>query len=325
MRVAVRFAVVIAAGLSVFGTPASAQYRGLQAQMCAVIDCSPANPNTRANVAAEEARRRALTAARAAELERRNDAAQADQRGLDAAARGDWQAAANAYIDALKDAPDDQTIRTHLDRANLGLADTANATQTGELRRRIADALNAADIEGMRRRLHVEELQLAIPAACFVAEQLESGAACDVIDPVSLGWNLAGANEHREMLHILREEFAEKIVFMSFPEDMGIGTRVGLVQEMYTVEAREFEALVSRIRSAMSNEQKAAKLRTKFAIADSAGVSVLRRRVADETRRSADTLMRYVRNHPEGPGVAFHCELACRQLIAAARGADVFN
>jgi hypothetical protein len=249
-----------------------------------------------------------------------------DREGVDALNREDWEDAQNLFETALELAPDSDVIRTHLDSAKAGLADADSASKLSALHQNAEDAENAANLAALHQRLHVDEIQLAIPAACLVAGQLESDAACDVIEAGSLGWELAGANEQRwKMLHILAEDAEQKLVFMSFPSEMELESRVALIQALYAAEARQFAVLVSRIQLAMQSDQQAAKLRTEFAIRDSDAVAILRQEAADESRRDADAASRYIRAHSDSRGISFRCDFACHRIVDAARGINVFD
>ncbi|HET8666374.1 MAG TPA: hypothetical protein VFM10_00240, partial [Terriglobales bacterium] len=68
------------------------------------------------------------------------------------AGRGNWQGAADHFIDALQFAPESTAIREHLNRANRELADTASAADIAALRARINDAIAASGIEALRQR-----------------------------------------------------------------------------------------------------------------------------------------------------------------------------
>jgi hypothetical protein len=94
------------------------------------------------------------------EMERQRDEAarirkadEADQQGLVASNRGDWDEAARWFVEALGFAPDSVEIRAHLDRVNLALADAGSATAILEMRRRIEDSIAAAKIEALRQKL----------------------------------------------------------------------------------------------------------------------------------------------------------------------------
>jgi hypothetical protein len=259
------------------------------------------------------------------EAERKQKADEANQRGLEASGRGDWNEAANRFMEALEFAPDSSEIRTNLERANASLADAGSAAEIVALRQRIEDSITAANIQAQRLSFAAKVTRAAIPAACLVADQLESSASCDVIDASRLGWNLAGANGDREMLRILGAEAAQRVVFMSFPSEMGVGARVSLVQKLYALEASEFAKLISRIQSAMQNDQQAARLRTEYAIRDSAAVAALWQSAADESRQSADTTSEYITTHSESSGITFHCDSACHQVIRAAQAINAFD
>jgi hypothetical protein len=93
------------------------------------------------------------------ESERKQKAEEADQKGMEAANRGDWKAAANWYIEALGFAPNSAEIRAHLDRANTALADSGSAAEIGALRARIEDSIAAAKIQAMQQ--HLEDKRAA--------------------------------------------------------------------------------------------------------------------------------------------------------------------
>jgi hypothetical protein len=220
--------------------------------------------------------------------------------------------------------PDDSAIQSNLQDAEEKHSEES-AAQINAVRVREKDPGRPEYIEALRQRFHVEAIQLDIPAACLAAGQLTSTAACDVIDAIGLGWDAGGQSAYIESLRILDKEAAKRVVFLSFPREMGVGSRVALVQKLYDAEVREFAALVSRIEFAMQNDQLTARLRTEYAIRDSASVAELRNRAADESRQSASAASLYIRNHGESKGVTFRCESACRGLIKLAQGVNVLD
>jgi hypothetical protein len=335
MTTHIRSYVLGAAVLSCFldGAWAQDQYRTPGAQRCAVIDCNAPNRRGRdpdaaaaaaaAQAAADQQRRDAEAAAEEAR-QRQEEADADDRRGLQAAYNRDWTTAAAAFIEALELEPDDQAIRAHLDRARIGAADSQSAADIGQLNARIDDALAAADIDALRERFHIEALQMAIPPACLVARRLQASAICDVIRYTGVGWHAADANGQIEMLKILASAVARQTVFMSFGT-LPLRGQIGLVDAMQKIQARAFERLEKQIRTAMLDDQKAAKLRTRFAIADASAVAALRALAVAEGRRSADTHLRYLASHPNAPGITVHCEGACRQLVEASQGVGAFH
>jgi hypothetical protein len=110
----------------------------------------------RAAEAAAEQRRLDLQRERE-EAERKEKAGKADQSGQDAAARGDWKAAADNFMEALEYAPGSADIRARLDRANTALADQGTAADIVALRQRIQDSITAANLDAFRERLEDED------------------------------------------------------------------------------------------------------------------------------------------------------------------------
>jgi hypothetical protein len=90
------------------------------------------------------------------EAVQRAQAAAADQKGLEASNRGDWEEAANRFLEALKLAPDSTAIRAHLDRATIGLADSKSAARIAALHQRIQDAIQAANLKALRLRFYAD-------------------------------------------------------------------------------------------------------------------------------------------------------------------------
>lgn len=88
--------------------------------------------------------------------EKEQKAADADQNGMQAANRGNWEEAINFFLTALSFAPDNQTIRTHLFQARTALSDTRSAQEMAAVRQRIEGALAAADIQALRQNVEVE-------------------------------------------------------------------------------------------------------------------------------------------------------------------------
>jgi hypothetical protein len=91
------------------------------------------------------------------EAERKRKAGEADQKGLDAANRGEWKTAADWFMAALQFAPESAEIRAHLDRANTALADAGTAAEILALHQRVENALAAADLQAMQQKLEDEE------------------------------------------------------------------------------------------------------------------------------------------------------------------------
>ena len=84
----------------------------------------------------------------------------------------------------------------------------------------------------------------AIPAVCIIADELESNAACKVIDAVQLGEELANAESSEQMRRILAEEVAKKVVFLSFSGNE-IGCKSG-------PSAKDLRGRTSRVRCGIS-------------------------------------------------------------------------
>ncbi|HEY5839684.1 MAG TPA: hypothetical protein VIT19_11660 [Pyrinomonadaceae bacterium] len=109
------------------------------------------------------------------EIERKRKANEADRRGLDAANRGRWKEAANLFIQALGYAPGNAAIRSHLDRANLAIADVGSAAEILALRQRIEDAIATANLEAARQQMEDEVAvqRLAALSESFRAQIIE--------------------------------------------------------------------------------------------------------------------------------------------------------
>src|SRR5947209_7881147 len=90
------------------------------------------------------------------EMERNRKANEADQKGLDAANHGHWKEAASLFIQALGFAPKSAEIRSHLDRANLAIADAGSAAEILAFRQRIEDAIATANIGAWRQQMEEE-------------------------------------------------------------------------------------------------------------------------------------------------------------------------
>jgi hypothetical protein len=159
----------------------------------------------------------------------------------------------------------------------------------------------------------------------MIADELDSNESCRVIDAVQLGEELANAKSSEEMRRILAEEVAKKVVFMSFPKEMHLASKVALVQKIYVAERAQFDVVFANIRSSLTNDQQAAQLRTQFAIRDSKDVAALQQRVHDENRQAVDAASTYLEQHPRSQGFQHECKLACRQAVAAAQGINVFD
>ncbi|MGZ4897966.1 MAG: hypothetical protein ACXV9O_16070 [Candidatus Angelobacter sp.] len=105
--------------------------------------------------------------------ERKQKADAADQKGLEAANRGDWKEAANWFIEALGFAPNSTEIRAHLDRANTALADGGSAAEIGALRTRIADSIATARLEAVQREVEDRKAAQRLKA---LSEELRIGS-----------------------------------------------------------------------------------------------------------------------------------------------------
>jgi hypothetical protein len=126
---------------------------------------------------------------REAEEEQARKAKEADQAGQAAAARGDWVQAANLFIQALSLAPGDASIRAHLDRANVGLADMQTAGQIADLRRTIEDQILAANIAALRKstedELLAQRLKAFYESIAALANAAPVQAERRVVEPLS--------------------------------------------------------------------------------------------------------------------------------------------
>jgi len=126
---------------------------------------------------------------REAEEEQARKAKEMDQAGQLAAARDDWVQAANLFIQALALAPGDASIRAHLDRANVGLADMQTAGQIADLRRTIEDQILAANIAALRKSTEDELLAQRLKAFYESLAALAASAPAHVerrvVEPLS--------------------------------------------------------------------------------------------------------------------------------------------
>ena len=159
----------------------------------------------------------------------------------------------------------------------------------------------------------------------MIADELDSTRTCDVIDAIRLGFELANAKNYEEMRRILAEQVANKVVFLSFPREMRLESKVKLVQKIYVAERVHFDAVFANIESSLTNDQDAAQLRTQFAIRDSQDVAALQQRLHDENKQTIDAASTYLEQHPKSQGFQHECKLACRQAFAAAQGINVFD
>jgi tetratricopeptide (TPR) repeat protein len=134
----------------------------------------------------QEEQRRQLQRQR--EAERRQNAEAADQKGLQAAARGDWREAMNRFIEALQFAPESSEIKEHLERANTALADVSTAAEILVLHQRVEDAITAANLNAVKEGM---EDDLTAQRLTVMSESFRGQTAADsrkaVVVPVSAG------------------------------------------------------------------------------------------------------------------------------------------
>jgi hypothetical protein len=90
---------------------------------------------------------------RRAREEQAKKARDADAAGLAAQSRGEWFIAANRFMEALTYAPNDVTIRLHLERADAALSDSLTAENLAYFRQRIEDQITTARLAGLRQSL----------------------------------------------------------------------------------------------------------------------------------------------------------------------------
>lgn len=115
-------------------------------------------------------------------------------------------------------------------------------------------------------------------------------------------------------------------VFFAFPEGMSLDRKILLVHRMYDDLQFQFDNVLARIQRSLVDEERFAKLATQFAIQDAQDVATLKGNISKErTKPALKPLTRYLERHPNSAGVQFHCKLACRQAVAAAKGINVFD
>jgi hypothetical protein len=108
--------------------------------------------NDYSNAAANEAMQAAIRRAEA-ERKRKQQADEADQKGTEAATNGDWRQAEDWFSQAIGFAPDNPTIREHLDRATVQVADITSAENIVALTERTQDTLASAKIQATQEAL----------------------------------------------------------------------------------------------------------------------------------------------------------------------------
>ena len=130
----------------------------------------------------QEEQRQELQRQREAERKRNADAA--DEKGLEAARRGDWREAANQFIEALRFAPESPEIKAHLEQATTALADASSAAEILVLHQRVEDAIAAANLNAFREGV---EDDLAAQRLVLMSESFRGQTvATPVHEPVSV-------------------------------------------------------------------------------------------------------------------------------------------
>lgn len=181
------------------------------------------------------------------EAERKQKADDADQKGMEAAKRGDWRGAANWFIEALRFAPNSAEVQAHLNRANVGLADTGSAEEIAALRRRIDDSIAAAKIAALQQNLEDEKAarQLAAMTQDFRSQTQRryrpSGNGFIGGTSWIVGYNVQGANptmiaREKEMLKKQMElagiHYAGGVDFQGYNFVLGIGASTSIVVDL---------------------------------------------------------------------------------------------
>jgi hypothetical protein len=167
---------------------------------------------------------------------------------------------------------------------------------------------------------------VAIPAVCLAGGELKVvDGSCDVVDAAALGWELSDARSTREAMRILAKTAAGKIVILSFPREMALDRKVELVQKMLEAERRLVNGMINRIQGEMNEDPIKARWLRENAEIDSSNVADMKKRVAREFSSVADAAERHFTEHPRSAGVQGKCLTACRQVVAGARGINVFD
>jgi hypothetical protein len=149
------------------------------------------------------------------EAERLRKAGEADQRGLGASNRGDWQEAVNSFMEALELAPEDNAIRSHLHRAEQRLSDSKSAEEITALHRRIQDAIYAADIKAQRKMFEDAVNRPVNPperAYTFAGNGLIAGG----------GWRLFASRKPGEPVKKMCDIIKQQSKFADSPFDAGV-------------------------------------------------------------------------------------------------------
>jgi hypothetical protein len=175
-------------------------------------------------------------------------------------------------------------------------------------------------------------LSVAMPAACMGAGGLTPGpvtATCDAFGAVQFGADLSDALKKPDSMHkavkVFAEAGTEKLVVLSFPEEMGLDPRLALVKAMMQATRDFFDYTTQRLSMEYQDRAKAEQLRTQFALADSQAVQALRDQAFAQQQSVLDAASAYLTANPGTPGFRFQCLLACQQLISAAQGFNVFD
>ena len=101
--------------------------------------------------------------------------------------------------------------------------------------------------------------------------------------------------------------------------------KVGLVKAIYAAQQRQLDLITAKIQQTMQESpQKAATLYA-YALKDSSDVEKLRQDTHDQQKSAVNNAAGYIESHSTSGGVQFNCKTACHQVIAAARGINVFD
>ena len=123
------------------------------------------------------------------EAERQRNAEAADQKGLEAAGRGDWREAANQFIEALRFAPESSEIKAHLERAKTALADSSTAAEILALHQRVEDAIAAANLDAFKEGVEddLTAQRLALMSESFRGQTVSVPSRDPVVVPGAAG------------------------------------------------------------------------------------------------------------------------------------------
>ena len=105
----------------------------------------------------------------------------------------------------------------------------------------------------------------------------------------------------------------------------GLEPELDLVKEIYAAEQQFFRQMIGRITTELREDPRRAQWLRGVARLDSRRIEQFRQAVFAEHSADVTAAQRYVRTLPQSRGIRIPCRLACRQLIAAASGMNVFD